>query len=522
MNSETPHPQPDDSAWIVPPGDGQRLVDPPFDALARLVEHNRRERTERHVTLLGEDITLIDPALRQSPPIILSGHQVEFIHPGVWFKNVVATRLAERLGGRATFWAVDNDVCDDVELRWPEKAGARWITRRWKPFEANRGLVVAAAVASHEQWAAGVDQVPERLRRGSDGVWDAFETAFLDRAQRTGRAGFVDCWSDGLAAVDRTIGVPTAGLFRTSELAEGDLAETWARFVAHCIEHARHVAAAYNRALGDYRQRNGIVGDRHPIPDLRIEADRVELPFWVIPASGQRSRLGIRFAHANGIELLADDRAMMACSRSELNGNPRGLLCSPEKTGAIWPRALTLTLFARLFACDLFIHGLGGAKYDRITDAFSRHLFGFAPPPYACATATLRLPLDGDDASEADLRVLRRQLREMRYNPERYTAADAADAERARLVQAKSDAVQTASRLAREAPSDRRARRAAFDRIHELNRTLYDRIPGRESLLRRLEALERRLEDQRTTASREWFVALFPVRKLQALAEFLG
>ena len=31
-------------------------------------------------------------------------------------------------------------------------------------------------------------------------------------------------------------------------------------------------------------------------------------------------------------------------------------------------RALTTTLFARLVLSDMFLHGIGGAKYDQVTD----------------------------------------------------------------------------------------------------------------------------------------------------------
>ena len=58
----------------------------------------------------------------------------------------------------------------------------------------------------------------------------------------------------------------------------------------------------------------------------------------------------------------------------------------------IRPRALTLTLWARLLVCDFFVHGIGGAKYDRITDGIFRRYYRCEPPPYGCVTATLRLP----------------------------------------------------------------------------------------------------------------------------------
>ena len=60
-------------------------------------------------------------------------------------------------------------------------------------------------------------------------------------------------------------------------------------------------------------------------------------------------------------------------------------------------RALITTLFARLFLGDLFLHGIGGAKYDQVTDLLVERFFGVKPPGYMTLTATLRLPI----ASEA-------------------------------------------------------------------------------------------------------------------------
>ncbi len=57
------------------------------------------------------------------------------------------------------------------------------------------------------------------------------------------------------------------------------------------------------------------------------------------------------------------------------------------------PRALLTTLFARLLLGDQFVHGIGGAKYDQLTDALLERFCGVAPPAFITATATVRLPL---------------------------------------------------------------------------------------------------------------------------------
>ena len=84
-------------------------------------------------------------------------------------------------------------------------------------------------------------------------------------------------------------------------------------------------------------------------------------------------------------------------------------------------RALSTTLFARLLLSDLFLHGIGGAKYDQVTNQIAEQFFGFALPEFAAVSATLRLPICciriASDEQSADLR---QQLRELDYHPERF------------------------------------------------------------------------------------------------------
>jgi hypothetical protein len=83
-------------------------------------------------------------------------------------------------------------------------------------------------------------------------------------------------------------------------------------------------------------------------------------------------------------------------------------------------RALATTLFARLVLADLFIHGIGGAKYDQVTDHICELFWGFALPSYATVSGTLRLPLSGEGQQSESEAALRQQLRGLRYHPERH------------------------------------------------------------------------------------------------------
>ena len=77
---------------------------------------------------------------------------------------------------------------------------------------------------------------------------------------------------------------------------------------------------------------------------------------------------------------LADDRDATAAAQQLAELSSRGI--------KLRTRALTTTLFARLVLGDLFLHGIGGAKYDQVTDQIVRLFFGFEPPEFATISAT--------------------------------------------------------------------------------------------------------------------------------------
>src|SRR5262249_54597494 len=76
--------------------------------------------------------------------------------------------------------------------------------------------------------------------------------------------------------------------------------------------------------------------------------------------------------------------------------------------------------FARLFVGDLFIHGIGGGKYDELTDEIIRRFYGIEPPAFLILTTTLLLPLTVFSANVQQQRELERNLRKLHYNPQHY------------------------------------------------------------------------------------------------------
>jgi hypothetical protein len=72
----------------------------------------------------------------------------------------------------------------------------------------------------------------------------------------------------------------------------------------------------------------------------------------------------------------------------------------------------------------MFLHGIGGAKYDQVTDQIVRLFFGFEPPEFATISATLRLPIAHDETDFSDVGQWQRRLRELQYHPEQFVRSN--------------------------------------------------------------------------------------------------
>ena len=154
--------------------------------------------------------------------------------------------------------------------------------------------------------------------------------------------------------------------------------------------------------MGDYRAWYKIRNAAHPVPDLAEEDGWLEAPLWLWNAEKpQRRRL---FARQAGRELLVSNRETIefrlpltpdgdaAAAAAQLHAlSQRGL--------KIRSRALITTLWARLVLGPVFIHGIGGAKYDQVTDLLIQRFFGLQPPAMTVLSATLHLPIAGPASS---------------------------------------------------------------------------------------------------------------------------
>lgn len=420
---------------------GQRLIEPPLAATANLVGHNRAladsaaavwdqpltalarqarqdllEAARRYTATYRE----LPPPRAADAPLIMAGHQPTLFHAGVWFKNFVLDHVARRHDATAVNLLIDNDVAQQAAIRVPtgSVSAPRIQTVAYDraqpgvPFEACRLLDPA-------QFASFGQRVAETVAPFSPDPLIKQLWPLAKQAARGARPVNL-CLAEARHRLEHQWGLETLEV-PLSTLCQQP---AFLRFMAHMLAHAERFRCVHNAALDEYRRVNRVRSKTHPVPALAAQEGWLETPFWIWTQDHpQRRALFVRQA---GPQSELSDRQGLTLNNVPLQIDSSGdaavdYLAEQNRQGIVLrPRALMTTLFARLFLSDLFIHGIGGAKYDQLTDAVLERFFSRKAPDFLVVTATAHLPIPREQVSVDDLRALRQRAREFRFHPERH------------------------------------------------------------------------------------------------------
>lgn len=500
--------------YRAPAGDGEFLAVPPLTELAARFAENSvslnssaihiglvplgdfRRNAVQEVLEASNDYLFLEgiAPVTSEPRLVVAGHQPEFFHPGVWVKNFALNGLAATHGYSPLNLVVDNDTVKSTSIRLPISSG-------------DSHSVEYGSIAFDES----PGEVPyEEHRQPSRTLFDSFP-------ERVGEAipgwGFQpilhQCWPRLLVDLNRGTALweATCRLRRTLErhwgvrnfeLPVSRLAETRAfeAFVTALMNDLPHFVACYNEAIREYRSLHRLRSANHPAPKLEETGNWLEAPFWIwhgdLPT---RQRLWARKIEG-GIEFQAGDRVLGSQSLAKLR----------SAGWKIRPRALTLTMFVRLCLADGFIHGIGGGKYDEVTDAIIQRYFNIEPPDYGVVSATLRLRLPRFEATKESERRAQRRLRDLEWNPQEEEEVQAA---MPKLVERKRELI------ARE-PERKAERRAWFRELHQVTVRMRELLAARIDQARlRKGRVRSEIEANEILGSREYAWLLFPELRLR-------
>lgn len=354
------------------------------------------------------------PSDGQRPSILLSGHQPQWFHPGVWFKNALSAKHAGAVGCIPVHFALDSDTLGRAEVHAfagdPEHPSL--VTVPYDQPSAEMAIEDRGPVDFKT-----IDSFAERLARTiapfavGRTLMQQWSGRFSDRVRATHRVG----WA--IAQTRHAIEVANGWTNLETRMSSICGQPSFARFVGWLCEWADPLASYHNRALADYRAVHGIRSHSHPFPDLAATENETELPLWIW--SRQNPRRKRLFLRRDGQQRSLTDRegTTILLPRHPADEVDWWFAASASEI-RIRPRALCTTLYSRLVLSDLFIHGIGGAKYDQVTDEIVRQWLGCEPPQFVTATATVWLPIRRPKESHVDVLEAEQLLRRMRYNPE--------------------------------------------------------------------------------------------------------
>ena len=377
----------------VPREDSSILAIPPLADVPTLVEENGKLLSESNVEIAGRSLTsLREDTRRQAVEaaaeftssltgqphafarfdrIIASGHQPELFHPGVWVKNVAVSRLADATDSVGLNLIVDSDTVTSRQIRIPGGSPEQPVFESLAfdapgevmPWEEARIQDESLLASFAERVATAIAGFPAR---------DSTETALfasvwkqaVQRGSRSGSLAEVLSLARVLAEKQFGLGNLELPVSRLCQL------ETFAWFAADVLLRADEFRSVHNRTLDEYRQVNRIRSRTHPVPELAEHDGWIEVPFLVWrEGESKRQPVFVR-VEADEIRLAPgpDEAAVFAQSTKDAEKLANQINNLAGQGIRFRTRALTTTLFTRLCLADLFVHGIGGAKYDEMTD----------------------------------------------------------------------------------------------------------------------------------------------------------
>lgn len=487
--------------FTVPSRPNERLCVPAIAELVPAARANRRALDGASASIGGVPLPELRAGLRRrvlelvkcapddERPVIAAGHQPGFPHPGILYKHAVLDQVAAE--ALCINVIVDSDAAEVLSVKVPVRSKNGVALTELVMARTERRMVLGHAPKPERRaFEAQISEVRRAAAKlGSDEILNGLDRfAAIHREeypQYATLAELLTAYRRRYFTTPHVHEVPLRALCETDE---------FRTFVTALLEDAPAFCTMHNAALAEHRRARRIRTSANPFPDLRRDAHRTEVPLWHIDESGRRSPVYVGRSGKRTTVYAHDTAVGSFTTRAQLDRLLMGL--------ALRPRAQTLSIFLRLCASDLFIHGVGGANYDAATDAMVRAYFGVEPPSYAVASATVRLPLEFNDDLEQRCRDLAYRARRLTWNPDEFVPkSNPLRQQKARILQAAGE---------RLTPQE-------HEGIESIRTQLLEAV-ARQRLENdaALDEARAALADQRRLASRDFPYFLYPLPRLVA------
>ncbi|MBI3583529.1 MAG: hypothetical protein HY096_06205 [Nitrospinae bacterium] len=433
----------------IPEKNGEFLCIPSLNLIPQLIKSNKekfktynftigyegfhefRKRLREKVILLSEKFTanlgIKSHLYNNADTIVQTGHQPIFYHPGIIIKNLILNKIGMMEGINAINLIVDTDNFKEIAVNILDYRDGIKIEKEILlsnqypiPFEFS-------TPPSQEEFNLFIKGIKNHLSHPQFKNLHAHFNRYISNISDTQKN--YKTLSEFMTAIRRIyegeieseyLEIPLSYICDTNE---------FLIFFISIAMKSEKFTSIYNCQLERYRKEHKLRYPVNPFPNLTVDGEKTELPFWHfyenkrgrVFAKSKNDTVVVSFEGGDSIEF----------NRKKLYN---GIDLIKKDNIKIRPKAMILTLFNRMFVSDAFIHGVGGAKYDRITDNIIRDFYNIEPPQFITASLTLypdiikgqdkqppQSPLTKGELQE-NIKKLEKKLRDMKYNPERYEA----------------------------------------------------------------------------------------------------
>ena len=228
----------------------------------------------------------VDFQSRDRTCIIMSGHQPELFHPGVWFKNFVLANLGGKFNCLAINLVVDNDVGGPAAINVPVKRSEQnWHVQQIKFDSGMTSSAYEERTILDRQCFDHFGQMT--LNAIQSTVTDPIIKPLWKRVSETRETNLGLAISKGRHLLEQDYGIETL------ELPVSILSQTRAfqKFANQILFRLPEFAQVYNDVVDEYRTIHRIKNRAQPVPNLKHVNGWQETPFWVwtTESPGRRS-----------------------------------------------------------------------------------------------------------------------------------------------------------------------------------------------------------------------------------------
>lgn len=290
-------------------------------------------------------------------PVVMTGHQPVAWHPGILAKAVAAHAIAERTGAVPAVLVIDTVDLHPMRMEIPVGDPPSDLDVVTVDLLDDAPGVLCRRPAGRVRTVSLDDAATDDVRAG---VMRLHESCVHAAGPTAG--------AQAMSILGAWLEVPMT-LVAASALWDTPAAHTLMSALREDPEAAR---ASYNDAL-----------EQHPAARVR-RLGSGELPLWVLDDAIPRH------AHIDDLH---------------------------RPNGDFLPRALVTTALARCGACDLFVHGIGGSRYDVAMVAWVDAWLGWSPCPSIEVSADMTLDLGAASAQATAHARRQHALRSARHDP---------------------------------------------------------------------------------------------------------